>query len=591
MTAFRHLRGTVDGVSNSRPNLPIWGWLGPPCLRHTPPTSPCGLQGPGTNKHKALTAGKPGPVGAKEIDMYMTQGLHRSVQQRPNDIAVRADGRTLTFAELSDRVSRLAGALRQLGVQCGERVAMLSMNSSRYLEYDLAVPWAGGVLNPVNTRWSHAEILYSLNDSSSEILIVDDAFTAAGTKLAAEADTVRYLIYAGDGDVPGGMLGYEALIASTAPIKDAWRHGDDLAGLFYTGGTTGFPKGVMLSHYNLGISALAQLTTGRCSANAVVLHTMPMFHLASFGAVNALFLGGGTHVVLKSFTPQAVLDAITHDRITELMLAPTMIQMLLDWLDQHPEVRASLDLSSLQRIAYGASPISQTLLRRAQSAFAQAEFTQAYGMTELSPVATLLGPQYHTEEAFASGKMRAAGKAHVCVELKIVDSEDKELPRGTVGEIVVRGGTVMLGYWNQPEATGQAVRDGWMHTGDGGYMDDEGLVYVVDRLKDMIVSGGENIYSAEVENALASHPAVRQCSVIGVPSDKWGESVHAVIVLKPDANATIEAIQAHCRERIAGYKCPRSVEFREELPLSGMGKVLKNELRKPYWEKQGRSVA
>ncbi|MCY1409861.1 Long-chain-fatty-acid--CoA ligase [compost metagenome] len=211
-------------------------------------------------------------------------------------------------------------------------------------------------------------------------------------------------------------------------------------------------------------------------------------------------------------------------------------------------------------------------------------------MTELAPLATLLTAEYHTPEHAASGKMYSAGTPGSCVEVRIVDPEDREVPRGTIGEIVVRGPNVMLGYWNKPEATAEALRNGWMHTGDGGYMDEDGFVYICDRLKDMIVSGGENVYSAEVETAMASHPAIGQCAAIGIPSDKWGESVHAVVVLKPDTSLTAEELIAHCRERIAGYKCPRSVEFRETLPLSGVGKVLKTELRKPYWENHKRNV-
>jgi long-chain acyl-CoA synthetase len=212
-------------------------------------------------------------------------------------------------------------------------------------------------------------------------------------------------------------------------------------------------------------------------------------------------------------------------------------------------------------------------------------------MTDLAPLATTLSAEYHSGEHQQSGKMYSAGRPGACVEVRIVDGEDREVPRGSVGEIVVRGPNVMLGYWNKPEATAEALRNGWMHTGDGGYMDDDGFVYVCDRLKDMIVSGGENVYSAEVETAIASHPAVAQCAVIGIPCAQWGETVHAVIVLKPEASTTAEAIVAHCRERIAGYKCPRSVEFRDALPLSGVGKVLKTELRKPFWENQQRGIA
>ncbi|MCY1439431.1 Long-chain-fatty-acid--CoA ligase [compost metagenome] len=212
-------------------------------------------------------------------------------------------------------------------------------------------------------------------------------------------------------------------------------------------------------------------------------------------------------------------------------------------------------------------------------------------MTELAPLASTLLPEHHSAECQASGRMYSAGLPAVCVEVRIVDPEDNEVPRGTVGEIVVRGPNMMMGYWNKPEATAEALRGGWMHTGDGGYMDEDGFVYVCDRIKDMIVSGGENIYSAEVETALASHPAVAQSAVIGIPSDKWGETVHAVIVLKPGTSATQEEIVAHCRERIAGYKCPRSLEFRDSLPLSSVGKVLKTDLRKPFWEGRKRGVA
>ncbi len=523
--------------------------------------------------------------------MYFTQGLHRAVRQQPGAVAVHSGEQSLTFGEVGRRVAALAGALRKLGVQSGERVAMLSLNSARYLEYDLAVPWAGGVLNPVNIRWSQAEMLYALNDSGTHVLITDETFKDLAGRLAGEAATVRHVIYAGDGETPAGMLNYETLIANADPIEDAWRHGDDLAGIFYTGGTTGHPKGVMLSHNNLGISGMASVVTGRCGPGSVFLHAMPMFHLASFSSVNALFLTGGTHVVMAAFTPQATLEAISRHGVTEILLAPTMIQMLLDWMAANPERAAALDMSSLRTIGYGASPISQALLRRAQQTFTNARFMQGYGMTELAPVGTFLGDEYHTEAAYANGKMRAAGRPYICVEVKIVGPDDNELPRGEVGEIVARGGNVMMGYWNKPEATADAMRNGWMHTGDSGYMDEEGFVYVVDRLKDMIVTGAENVYSAEVENALASHPAVATCAVIGVPNQKWGESVHAVVVRKPDAHVTEDELMAHCRERIAGYKCPRSFEFRDALPLSSVGKVLKTELRKPYWEGRTRNVA
>lgn len=522
--------------------------------------------------------------------MYITQGLHRHLQARPHATAIRYLGRGITYAEFGDRVARLAGALKKLGVNSGDRVAMLSSNSLRYIEYYLAVPWADAVVNPVNYRWSPSEIIYSLDDSQTSVLLVDDNYKDLAQRIVAESKTVRALIYAGDGDAPEGMLSYEQLIADNEPVEDARRGGDALLGIFYTGGTTGFPKGVMLSHNNVAFSSLASQQLGRCTATTRFLHSMPMFHLADFAAMVSLFSSGGTHVVLPAFSPQTVLEAIHNEKIDEILLAPTMIQMLLDWREATP-VAQDYDLSSLARVGYGASPIPPALLDRACTMFPKAGFAQGYGMTELAPVATCLTAEYHTPEHQISGKMYSAGKPYACVEVRIVDEQDHEVPRGTVGEIVVRGPNVMLGYWNKPEATAEALRGGWMHTGDGGYMDEEGFLFVCDRLKDMIVSGGENVYSAEVETAIASHPAVVMSAVIGIPSERWGETVHAVVILKPGHDACADGIVAHCRERIAGYKVPRSVEFRDALPLSNVGKVLKTELRKPFWEGRRRGIS
>ncbi|WP_218510810.1 long-chain fatty acid--CoA ligase [Variovorax sp. dw_308] len=507
--------------------------------------------------------------------MYLTQGLHKSMHVRPDATAVRFMDKELTYAQLGDRVARLAGALRKLGINDGDRVAMYSLNSLRYIEYDLAVPWAGGVLNPVNIRWSAAEILYSLDDSGTTVMIVDDAFKAAAAGMVSQAKTVRHLVYAGDGETPEGMLNYEALIAESEPIEDAWRHGGDLAGIFYTGGTTGFPKGVMLSHDNLGVSAVNALIIGSCIEKVRYLHAMPMFHLADFAPTVSLFMSGGTHIVIPMFEPKLMLETISRERVTETLMAPTLIQMTLDWIDQHPAEAAELDLSSLNHLTYGASPISQTLLERARAAFPNVAFYQGYGMTELAPVGALLFPEHHHGHL-----LRAAGRAATTVEMKIVDPQGVEVPRGTAGEIVARGPNVMLGYWNKPEETAKALRNGWMHTGDGGHMDDEGFVYIGDRIKDMIITGGENVYSTEVENAVAAHPGVAQCAVIGIPSERWGESVHAVLVLKEGATLPLDDLRTHCRERIATYKVPRSMEVRTSLPVSGVGKVLKTDLRK-----------
>lgn len=512
--------------------------------------------------------------------MYMTQSLHRAVQQHPDRIAVRFGARQRTFRQLGERVARLAGALQALGMARGERVAMLALNSDRYLEYQMAVPWGGGVINPCNTRWSAAEILYSLEDSGSTILLVDEAFLPLVRQFRADSSTLRAVIYCGEGEPPAGMHDYEALLAGSAPVADALRRGEDLAGIFYTGGTTGFPKGVMLSHNNLCSSGLSLLAEGIAAPGATYLHAAPMFHLADMGIAMSHWIQGNTHAVIPSFSPVLVLDAIERHSANQMLLVPTMIQMLLDHLDQN----SGCDLSSLRSLVYGAAPISEALLERAIAALPQAEIMQAYGMTELSPVATINPAASHAAAGRRLGRHRSAGRPTSAVELRIVDLDGNELRRGQVGEVVVRGPNVMQGYWHKPEQTAAAIRDGWMHTGDGAYMDQDGYVYIVDRLKDMIISGGENIYSAEVENALASHPAVAACAVLGIPSTEWGETVHAVVVGRAGMNVAAAELVAHCKGLIAGYKCPRSVALVDALPLSGAGKVLKTKLREQFWQ-------
>jgi long-chain acyl-CoA synthetase len=518
--------------------------------------------------------------------MNITVGLRRALQVNPHGIATLEGERKLTWAEVGGRVSRMAGALRQLGVARGDRVAVLMLNSSRYLELYLAVGWAGAVIVPLNIRWSVAENRDALQDSGARLLFVDDAFKEAGSALAAAISALT-LFHADDGPPPAGIAGYESLLATAAALPDAMAAGSDLAGIFYTSGTTGRSKGVMLSHANLMASALALIAEGIYPREALYLHAAPMFHLANGAAMYSMLLNAGTNAVIKGFTPAAVAQAIERFRVTHVLLVPTMIQMFVD----QPGLEGR-DFSSLRQIMYGASPISEAVLDRAMARLPGVKFVQGYGMTELSPLATLLPAEDHVGAGRAKGRHRSAGRAALGIEVKIVDADNRPVAPGTVGEIAVRGDVVMMGYWNRPEETAKAVIDGWMHTGDGGYMDEDGFVYVVDRIKDMIITGGENVYSTEVENVVAQHPAVLQCAVIGVPDPQWGEAVHAVIVVKAGTTLDAAEVISFCKERIGGYKCPRSVDVRTDpLPMSGAGKILKRELRRPFWEGQSRRVA
>ncbi|MEU6764979.1 long-chain fatty acid--CoA ligase [Streptomyces sp. NPDC046853] len=511
--------------------------------------------------------------------MFLTQPLHRMLQQSPDAPLTVYQDRTRTVRASAHRVSCLAGALQALHVAPGDRIAILAHNSDRYHETLLATWWAGAAVVPVNIRWSTQEISFSLRDCDARILFVDDTFAGLVAELDEQPATV---VHCGERPTPPGMLAYEDLVEATAPAADVCRGGEDLAGVFYTGGTSGTPKGVMLTHTNMMLSAMGSQVTGRLATpGGRLLHSAPMFHLADLAMWVTQNLVGGCHVILPGFEAGAVLAAIEAHRPTSALLVPTMIQALVD----HPGL-GTHDLSSMCSIVYGASPIPEPVLKRAMDAFPDVAFSQAYGMTEAAPMATLLTGEDHR----AGRRLRSAGRAAAHGEVKVIDPGGNEVPRGTVGEIALRGGHIMRGYWGRPEETAGVLREGWLHTGDGAYMDDDGYLFVVDRLKDMIITGGENVYSAEVENAVAQHPAVAACAVIGLPDEAWGERVHAVLVLREGHTVTADEIRRHTKSLIAGYKAPRSVEFTDALPLSPAGKILKRELRAPHWRHSDRSV-
>lgn len=517
---------------------------------------------------------------------YLTQAVHRNAQIRGNKIATIQGDRQHTWREFKDRVARFAGGLKGLGIEQGDRVAILALNSDRYYEYYFSVPWAGACVVPLNIRWSPVENAYSLKDAGAKALVVDDAFAKMIPALKEQGVELDHIIFCGDGEMPEGCISYEQLITDNEPAEDAFRKNDDLAGIYYTGGTTGFPKGVMLTHTNVWSSAIALVTEVGLSEENRILHAAPMFHLADGAMSQGGMLAGCSHCFIPMFTPDGTIKGIENYKATHAILVPVMIQMTIN----HPDVKTA-DLSSLIYILYGASPIAESVLIQAMNTFPSASFAQGYGQTELAPLATILRPEYHVTEGPNAGKLKSAGQAICCVEIKIADEDGNSLPIGEIGEIAVSGPNAMTGYWNKPEETAVSMRNGWIHTGDAGYMDDDGFVFLVDRVKDMIVSGGENVYSAEVENAVMNHPAVDQVVVIGIPSDQWGEQVHAEVILKEGQSATPEDIINKTKEFIANYKCPRSIAFRSEpFPLSGAGKLLKRDVRKPYWEGKERQI-
>jgi long-chain acyl-CoA synthetase len=506
--------------------------------------------------------------------MHLTQGLQRAAQTKPAGVSTIFRDRRRTWRETEDRVARIAGGLRSGGLRKGDRAAILALNGDRYFEYLFAVPAAGGITVPLNTRLAPPEIAYILEDSGATMLFIDAAFAPVLAQLAGKLGAVRDIVYLDDDAVPAGMVAFEDLL-DAPPFTDVIAEDDDVAGIFYTGGTTGQAKGVMLTHRNLVINAANIVVAVGYVSDSIYLHAPPMFHLADNASTLAVTMLGGVHVFIPRFDPAAVAASIEAEKVTNTLLVPTMVNALVNYpgLDAH-------DLSTLKMVPFGASPMPDAVLARATEKLPGCRFLHVYGMTEAAPLVTALEPQ----DALVPGRSRSCGKAALMVEVRIADAEDNEVPRGTVGEVQVRGPNVMLGYWNKPEQTAAALRGGWYHSGDGGYMDADGYVYVVDRLKDMIISGGENIYSAEVESAISLLDGVAEVAVVAIPDETWGEAVHAIVVPRAGRTLTADAVIAHCRGLIAHFKCPRSVDVRDmPLPLSGAGKVLKTELRAPFW--------
>lgn len=506
----------------------------------------------------------------------LTQAVRRAVAIRRDETAVIDGSIRFNWGQFSDRVARLAAAFVSLGLEPGGRIVLVALNSHRSLECFYAAMHAGGVIVPLNHRLGLNEIVAQTNDCTPQIILLGPDFATMHDALVLDPNgKARDMIYCGAGAPPAGFQDYEKLVLSQRPAADARRNGDDLACILYTSGTTNAAKGVMLSHANFCANTANVVPELGMDKGTVHLHHGPLFHVAAAARLFSTTHVAGTHVFLPRFVAGEVIAEIARTGVTHATFVPTMFRMLLD----EPSL-AVTDLSSLRYVSYGSAAMPEPLLREFMEALPSARLLQSYGMTELSPVVTILGWRDHAPEARETNRLRSAGRPAMFAEVAVVGPDDQQLPAGQHGEIVARGPMVMQGYWNRPDQTAEALRGGWMHTGDVGYFDEDGYLFVVDRLKDMIITGGENVWSQEVENALASHPAVSQCAVIGKPDPLWGETVHAVVNLRDGMDATEADLIQHCRRLIAHYKCPRSIEIRDQpMPLSGANKILKSDLR------------
>jgi acyl-CoA synthetase (AMP-forming)/AMP-acid ligase II len=501
--------------------------------------------------------------------------LRHWADERPDRMALRQHDRSDNYAQLEDRTARIAAMLIAAGLKKGDRIAWIGKNSDLYFSLFYGAARAGIVMVPIGWRLAPAEWVYMVKDAGTRILFTGEGFDSAGHALAGEVERVI-----GEDQARG-------LIDATVRVEFPTAGPDDAVLQLYTSGTTGNPKGAVLSNRNL--FALRKHAEGsdqpytEWDDDEVVLVAMPCAHIGGTGLGIMAVSAGLPALVLAEFTPDAVFDAIETGGVTRLFIVPAALHIML----QQPRC-TQVDYSRLKYILYGAAPMPLELLRQCMKVF-NAEFIQVYGMTETTGTITMLPPEDHDPNGNA--RMRSAGKPLPGVEIRIVDGSGNALATREVGEIWTRSSNNMVGYWNLPDATkGTVAEGGWIRTGDAGFLDEDGYLFIHDRVKDMIISGGENVYPAEVESAIFGHPDVLEVAVIGIPDDKWGESVKAVCVPRPGASLDPDSVIAWARERIAGFKVPRSVDVIAALPRNATGKILRKDLRAPYWEGRERQV-
>lgn len=526
-----------------------------------------------------------GPAGARHkmnIPLTPLRCIRYAEQQFPRHTAVVCGVLRFTYRQFADRAARLGGALRAMGIGPGDRVAFLSTNCHRLLEAYFGVIEASAVLLPVNIRLAPPEVAFILNDSQASVLFFERQFTPLVEALAKSVPSVRYFVPLDTGQQLAWAEpeDYDTLLAAATPHRrDVMEIDEDsVAEIFYTSGTSAKPKGVMLTHRNIYLHALNTAIALGMRHGSVELHTIPLFHANGWGKAHILCLVSGTHVMIHQFVPAEVFRLIETERVEACCLVPTMAAALINSPD-----RDKYDLSSLERVIIGGAANSPALVRAVESTLGCACIS-GYGLTETSPVLSLstIKPGLSTDSPARDTRQSFAGYAIPGTEIRIVDQNDCDIPSdgASIGHVVSRADHIMAGYWQQPEETRRVFQNGWFHTGDLGTIDDDNYLLIVDREKDIIVSGGENISSLELERTLAGHPAVYEVAVIPVPDEKWGEVPKACVVAKPGTKVTASELIDLCRSCLARYKCPHSIEFVETLPKTGTGKILKRELRK-----------
>lgn len=506
----------------------------------------------------------------------------RSARLWPDKTAIVYEQTRLTYHQLDERVNRLANALRSQGVSKTDRLAVLSENTHKYLEIYFAASKLGISVTPLNFRLADNEIRHIVDDSESTVFLVGDGYEKRALSLKPSLSNIA--IWISLDHQTQGFLFYEDMIADASTEEPGLDPDEnEMAILMYTGGTTGLPKGVMMSHRGLMTAVAAAAVMCGFRRDDITCFVLPLFHVSFWPAFSVLFVQGKV-VINRKPDLNGMLKLIQDEKCTHINAVPT----LYGWMLQMANVDA-FDLSSLRLITYAGSPFPTELLKQCISKFGPI-FEQAYGMTECIG-GTFLLKEDHVLDGERSRLLSSAGKPCVVVDVGIRDVADNDLPPGEIGEIVIRGKNMMMGYWKNPELTAQTIRNGWYHTGDVGYLDEDGYLFLVDRKADMIVTGGENVYPKEVEDVLYQHPAVAMAAVVSAPDEKWGERVQAAVVLKPDQRTSQEDLIAHCKERLAGYKCPKAVEFWDRLPTTSVGKILRKDVKKKFWEGHERSIS